>query len=54
MKTKELILAIFGLFLIIGKLILATVSLFNYLDGNYDVAIYQMLVVILLEIVLKD
>lgn len=54
MKTKELILAILGLFLIIGKLVLAVVSLLNYLDGNYDVATYQMLVVILLEINLKD
>ena len=54
MKTKELILAILGVFLIIGKLILAVVSLLHYLDGDYDVATYQMLIVILLEIVLKD
>lgn len=54
MKTKELILAILGLFLIIGKLILAVVSLLNYFDGSYDVATYQMLVVILLELILKD
>ncbi len=54
MKTKELILAILGLFLIIGKLVLAVVSLLHYLDGDYDVATYQMLVVILLELSLKD
>lgn len=54
MKTKELMLAILGLFLIIGKLMLAVMSLLNYLGGNYDVANYQILVVILLEIILKD
>lgn len=54
MKNKELILAILGLFLIIGKLVLAVLSLLNYLDGDYDVATYQLLVVILLELSLKD
>lgn len=49
----DLVLAILGLFLIIGKLVLAVVSLLNYLDGNYNVATYQMLVVILLELSLK-
>lgn len=54
MKHKELILAAVVLFLIIGKLILTAASLINYFDGNYDEATYQMLVVILLELVLKD
>ena len=50
----DLVIAILRLFLIIGTLIMAVVSLLNYFDGKYDIATYQMLVVILLELCLKD
>ena len=50
----DLILAILAFFLTIGKWVLAVVSLLNYAVENYDVATYQMLVVILLDLSLKD
>lgn len=50
----DLVLAILAFFLTIGKLVLTVVSVLNYAVGNYDVATYQILVVILLELSSKD
>lgn len=50
----DLVLAILAFSLTIGKWVVAIVSLLHYLDGDYDIATYQMVVVILLELSLKD
>jgi hypothetical protein len=40
--------------ILIGKWVLAVVSVLNYCNGYYDVATYQMVAAIFLELSLKD